>query len=222
MAYADGKGDPEMIGFLADDGDNAYTFSQAAYQWQYNNGATPGGGSTYRSNRTPGELIREANIKRGWTEFQQLEQAINAYKIQNGITEDRDPQMQVVKQAKSIWIQQKAEDNLDWYSEYVSPDRAKYARRADILDKALKDKKWMAQNGDRAVVKSMALYLETRNQIKEILKERKAAGGSRSIDAKDNEDIADAFDIFRTNLIAGSPEFEEFINRYFSNDTVVI
>ena len=222
MAYADGKGDPELIGFLADDGDNAYTFSQAAYQWQYNNGATPGGGSTYRSNRTPGELLREANIKRGWTEFQQLEQAINAYKIQNGITEDKDPQMKVLKEAKSMWIQQKASENLDWYSEYVSPDRAKYARRADILNKALKDKKWMAQNGDRAVVKSMALYLEARNQIGEILKQRDAAGGSRSIDANKNADIAAAFDMFRTNLIAGSPEFEQFINRYFANDTVVI
>jgi hypothetical protein len=222
MAYADGKGDPELIGFLADDGDNAYTFSQAAYQWQYRQGATPGGGSTYRQNRTPGELIRESNIKRGWAEFQQLEQAINAYKIQNGITDDKDDQMKVVKQAKSIWIQQKAEDNLDWYSEYVSPDRAKYARRADILEKALKDKKWMAQNGNRAVVKSMALYLEARKQLGEILKQRDAAGGSRSMDANANADIAAAFDMFRTNLIAGSPEFEQFINRYFSNDTVVI
>jgi hypothetical protein len=222
MAYADGKGNPELIGFLADDGDNAYTFSQAAYQWQYNKGATPGGGSTYRQNRTPGELLREANIKRGWAEYQQLEQAINAYKIQNGIADDSDPQMDVVKQAKSIWIQQKSGDNLDWYSEYVSPDRAKYARRVDVLEKALKDKKWMAQNGDRAVVKSMALYLEARSQIGEILKQRDAAGGSRSIDANSNADIAAAFDMFRTNLIAGSPEFEQFINRYFSNDTVVI
>ena len=222
MAYADGKGDPELIGFLADDGDNAYTFSQAAYQWQYRQGATPGGGSTYRQNRTPGELIRESNIKRGWAEFQQLEQAINAYKIQNGITDDKDDQMKVVKQAKALWIQQKAEDNLDWYSEYVSPDRAKYARRADVLEKALKDKKWMAQNGNRAVVKSMALYLEARKQLGEILKQRDAAGGSRSMDANVNADIAAAFDLFRTNLIAGSPEFEQFINRYFSNDTVVI
>jgi len=222
MAYAEGKGNPELMGFLADDGDNAYTFSQAAYQWQYNKGATPGGGSTYRQNRTPGELLREANIKRGWAEYQQLEQAINAYKIQNGIADDSDPEMDIVKQAKSIWIQQKAGDNLDWYSEYVSPDRAKYARRVDVLEKALKDKKWMAQNGDRAVVKSMALYLEARNQIAEILKQRDAAGGSRSIDANSNADVAAAFDMFRTNLIAGSPEFEQFINRYFSNDTVVI
>ena len=222
MALAQGKGDPELIGFLADDGDDKYTFSQAAYQWQYNQGATPGAGSTYRQNRTSNELLREANVKRGWAEFQQIQQLIKAYQIQNGITSDNDPQMAVVKDAKAQWVRAKAKENLDWYSEYVSPDRAKYARRAEILDAALKDKKWMAANGERTVVKSMALYLETRKVIAQLLEERDAAGGSRSLDAKSNSDIADAFQLFRDNLIAGSPETEKFLNRYFSNDTVVV
>lgn len=222
MAYADGKGDPELIGFLANDGDNQYTFSQAAYQWQYRHGATPGAGSAYRQNRTPGELLREANIKRGWTEFQQIQAAINTYKIQNGIESDNDPQMQVVKQAKSLWVQSKAKENLDWYSEYVSPDRAKYERRAEILDKALADKKWMADNGERPIVKSIALYLDARKQIAKVLDARDAAGGSRSLAAQSNADIAEAFDMFKTNLIAGSNEMEQFLNRYFANDTVVI
>jgi hypothetical protein len=222
MALAQGKGDPELIGFLADDGDDKYTFSQAAYQWQYAHGATPGAGSTYRQNRTSNELLKDANVKRGWAEFQQIQQLIKAYQIQNGITSDNDPQMKAVKEAKALWIQTKAKENLDWYSEYVSPDRAKYARRAEILDSALKDKKWMTQNGERAVVKSVALYLETRKVIAQLLEERNAAGGSRSLDAKSNSDIADAFQLFRDNLIVGSPEMEKFLNRYFSNDTVVV
>jgi hypothetical protein len=222
MALAQGKGDPELIGFLADDGDDKYTFSQAAYQWQYAHGATPGAGSTYRQNRTSNELLKDANVKRGWAEFQQIQQLIKAYQIQNGITSDNDPQMKVVKEAKSLWVQTKAKENLDWYSEYVSPDRAKYARRAEILDVALKDKKWMTQNGERAVVKSVALYLETRKVIAQLLEQRNSAGGSRSLDAKSNSDIADAFQLFRDNLIVGSPEMEKFLNRYFSNDTVVV
>ena len=222
MAMAQGKGDPELIGFLADDGDDKYTFSQAAYQWQYSHGATPGAGSTYRQNRTSNELLKDANVKRGWAEFQQIQQLIKTYQIQNGITSDNDPQMKAVKEAKALWVQTKAKENLDWYSEYVSPDRAKYARRAEILDAALKDKKWMAQNGERAVVKSVALYLETRKVIAQLLEQRNAAGGSRSLDAKSNSDIADAFQLFRDNLIVGSPEMEKFLNRYFSNDTVVV
>jgi hypothetical protein len=68
----------------------------------------------------------------------------------------------------------------------------------------------------------MALYLETRKVIAQLLEERDATGGSRSLDAKSNSDIADAFQLFRDNLIAGSPETEKFLNRYFSNDTVVV
>ena len=222
MALAAGKGDPELLGFLANDGDNQYTFSQAAYQWQYNHGATPGAGSAYRQNRTPGDLQKEANIKRGWTEFQQLQAVIKAYQFQNGIESDSDPAMAVVKDAKSLWVQQKAQENIDWYSEYISPDRAKYERRAQILTTATKDKAWMAQNGDRPVVKNMALYLETRKVISQLLKERDAAGGSRSMDAKSNADIAEAFQLFRDNLIVGSNETEQFLNRYFANDTVVL
>jgi hypothetical protein len=222
MAYADGKGDPELIGFLANDGDNQYTFSQAAYQWQYSHGSTPGSGSTYRQNRTSNELTREANIKKGWSQFQQIQSLIAYYKFQNGIESDNDPLMTPVKDAKAQMIKDIAKDNLDWYSEYVSPDRAKYARRADILDNAFKNKEWMAANGNRPVVKNAMLYLETRKVISTMLAQRDAEGGSRSMDAKSNADIADAFQHFRDNLIAGSNETEQFLNRYFANDTVVL
>jgi hypothetical protein len=68
----------------------------------------------------------------------------------------------------------------------------------------------------------VALYLETRKVIAQLLEQRNSAGGSRSLDAKSNSDIADAFQLFRDNLIVGSPEMEKFLNRYFSNDTVVV
>jgi hypothetical protein len=222
MALADAS-NPELMGFLANDGDGQYTFSQAAYQWQYNKGATPGAGSAYRQNRTPGDLQREADIKKGWAQYQQIQKLVKAYQFQNGFETEDDPGMSVANDAKAALIRQIGESNLSWYSEYLAPDRAKYARRAEILDTAAKDKKWMAQNGNRPVVKNMVMYLETRKVIAKLLEERKAAGGSRSMDAQTNGDIAQAFKLFRDNLIAGDPvETEEFLNRYFANDTVVL
>jgi hypothetical protein len=222
MAIASAKGDPELMGFLADDKDGQYTFSQAAYKWQYGHGAAPGSGSAYRKNRPSGEILVEANIKRGWTEYQKMQTAITAYKLQNGITDDKDPQMDIVKEAKSLWIKEMAKVNLDWYSVYASPDRAKYARRAEIMKTALRDKKWMRDNGDRTVVKNIALYLEARDAIAGLLDQRDAAGGSRSLTAKANADVAQALDMYTTQLMKDSPEFEQFINRYFANDSVVI
>ena len=222
MAQAQSSGDSELIGFLANDGDDQYTFSQAAYQWQYKHGSTPGSGDTYRKNRTANELLIESNIKRGWTDFQDLMGQISAYQKQNGITDSKDPDMKILKEVKALWVDQMKTENLDWYSAYVSPDKAKYERRAKILETAFKDKKWMAQNGNRAVVKQALVYLDGRKQIAAILNERDAAGGSAMLSAKSNADVALVYEMFVDELTNGSPEFEQFINRYFANDSVVL
>jgi hypothetical protein len=222
MANAEANDNPELIGFLANDFDGQYTFSQAAYQWQYRQGAYPGSKNTYRQNRSPEELLRDANIKRGWTQFNSLMGQINTYKIQNGIVSDNDDSLKPVNAAKKLWLRQMAEQNLDWYSEYISPDRGKYERRAQVLETALADKKWMAQNGNRSVVKAMAVYLDARKQLGNLLQQRERAGGSRMLEAKSNADVVFVLDQVRTQLIAESPEFEEFMNRYFINDTVVV
>lgn len=222
MAAAEASDNPELIGFLANDFDGQYTFSQAAYQWQYRQGAYPGSKNTYRQNRSPEELLRDANVKRGWTQFNSLMGQINTYKIQNGIVSDNDPAMDVINAAKKLWLRQQADQNLDWYSDYISPDRGKYERRAVVLEKALSDKAWMAQNGNRPVVKAMAVYLDARKQLGSLLEQREKAGGSRSLSAKTNADIVYVLDQVRTQLVAESPEFEEFLNRYFINDTVVV
>jgi hypothetical protein len=222
MAAAEASDNPELIGFLANDFDGQYTFSQAAYQWQYREGAYPGSKNTYRQNRSPEELLRDANIKRGWTQFNSLMGQINTYKIQNGIVSDNDSAMDAINNAKRFWLRQQAKENLDWYSDFISPDRGKYERRAQVLEKALTDKAWMSQNGNRPVVKAMAVYLDARKQLASLLEQREKAGGSRALSAKSNADIVYVLDQVRTQLVAESPEFEEFLNRYFINDTVVV
>ena len=222
MAEAESSDNPELIGFLANDFDGQYTFSQAAYQWQYRQGAYPGSKNTYRQNRAPEELLRDADIKRGWTQFNSLMGQINTYKIQNGIVADSDPRMDIINGAKQLWVRSQAEENFDWYSEYISPDRGKYERRALVLKKALSDKNWMAQNGDRSVVKAISVYLDLRDQMASVLKQRDRAGGSQTLSAKSNADLTYVFEQVRQQLIAESPEFEQFLNRYFINDTVVV
>lgn len=222
MAAAEASDNPELIGFLANDFDGQYTFSQAAYQWQYRSGAYPGSKNTYRQNRNPAELVRDANVKRGWTEFGRIMDGIDAYKIQNGITSDRDPRLANHLEAKRLWVQATAEVNFDWYSEYISPDRGKYERRARVLETALQDKAWMSANGNRPVVKSLAVYLDIRKKIAAVLDQRDRLGGSGSLEAKSNADIADVFSAIKTQLVAESPEFGEFFNRYFLNDSVVV
>jgi hypothetical protein len=222
MAVAQAQGDPELMGFLANDGDNKYTFSQAAYQWLYSHGSIPGAANTYLQNRNPAELVRDSNIKQGWTEYQSLMGQIDTFKIANNIVSNKDPLMKTLNAAKQVWLNQMKTDNQDWYAAYISPDRGKYMRRASVLEQAINDPKWMKQNGDRPVIKNVALYLDYRKQIAGILTARKAAGGSSSIDANTNADLAYVMDKVRTQLSAENVEFGDFINRYFPNDPVTV
>ncbi len=222
MATAEAKGEPELMGWLANDFDGKYDFSQAAYQWQYRTGSYPGSANTYRQNRNPAELIKDANLKRGWTEYRKIQDVIDAFKIQNGIGSNRDPLLEQYNNAKRQWLDYMAQNNPDWYAAYMSPDRGKYMKRADVLEQAFQNKAWMAQNGDRAVVKAVALYLDARKKIGQALLQRDQMGGSRSLDANSNDDLAELRDKFVTQLGAESPEFSDFYNRYFPNDPVVI
>jgi hypothetical protein len=222
MAMAAAQGESDLIGFLADDGDGKYTFSEAAYKWQSENGAFPGSKDSYRRNRNAAEVQREANLKRGWTEFRKVMDKIDAYKIQNGITDDKDPRVKALNDVKTQWARAMGEQNPQWFAEYMSPDRGKYMRRAEVLKEALSNKKWMNQFGDRPVVRSMAVYLDARDKVAEILDARRKAGGAYTLSANANEDIAAVWSAFVTQLKAESPEFADFINRYFTNDTVVV
>jgi hypothetical protein len=42
------------------------------------------------------------------------------------------------------------------------------------------------------------------------------------LSAQSNRDIVYVLDQIKQQLIAESPEFEQFLNRYFINDTVVV
>jgi len=222
MAQAEAAGEPELMGWLANDFDGKYDFSQAAYQWQYRTGSYPGSANTYRQNRNPAELIRDANLKRGWVEYRKIQDMIDTFKIQNGISSSRDPLMQRFNDAKRGWLDVMAAQNPDWYAAYMSPDRGKYMKRAAVLEQALQDKAWMTQNGNRPVVKAVALYLDARKKLGELLMQRDRAGGSRSLETAANQDLADVWEKFVTQLGVESPEFSDFYNRYFPNDPVVL
>ena len=222
MAIAQAQGDPELMGFLANDGDNKYTFSQAAYQWMYSHGSVPGAANAYLQNRNPAELVRDSNIKQGWTEYQSLAGQIDTYKIANNIVSNTDPLMKNMNLAKKLWVEQMKSNNPDWYAAYISPDRGKYMRRAAVLEQAINDPKWMKQNGNRPVIKNVALYLDYRKQLANILATRKAAGGSADINANQNADVAYVLDKVRTQLSAENVEFGDFLNRYFPNDPVTV
>jgi len=64
------------------------------------------------------------------------------------------------------------------------------------------------------VVQSIAVYLNMRSQVARELANRKAYGMASTLTAADNTDLDGLWNSTIAQLKAGSPEFEDFYNRF--------
>lgn len=222
MVQAYAQGDPELAGFIANYGAKGEQFSQAAYQWQRRNAAVPGSSDTYRQVNNPEEAVREAHIAEGWRFFRQVTENTESMMAVQGLSPESKAFGDRLADAKRAAAEQiLATGNKDWYYEYRNPDSSKYLRRADYFQAIISDSQFMREHGKDPLMQSISVYFAYRDQVREILEDRKRAGGSNSLSAKSNGDVANDWQTKLLVLKSESPEFAEWVDRYMINDPVV-
>jgi hypothetical protein len=217
-----GQQTPEMIGFLVNDPDGKYDFSEAVYAWQYGNAPVPGSTENYRARRNPADLKKDANVKVGWIEFRKKMNMLDSELYSQGYQSYSESGAEELSMLRQLMIADITSRNRDWAADYYSVDRGKWIYRMESLKTMLADPKWMADNSQRPVVRSIAVYLNTRTQIARELANRKAYGGASTLTAKENEDLDGYWNSIIFQLKTGSPEFEDFYNRFLQNDPVTL
>lgn len=217
-----GQQTPEMIGFLVNDPEGKYDFSEAVYAWQYGNAPVPGSTENYRARRNPAELKKDANIKVGWIEFRKKMNLLDSQLYAQGYQSYSESGAEELNMLRQLMISDITTRNKDWAADYYSVDRGKWIYRMESLKTMLSDRKWMEDNAQRPVVRSIAIYLNTRTQIARELANRKAYGGASTLTAKENEDLDGYWNNTLYQLKTGSPEFEDFYNRFLQNDPVTL
>jgi len=217
-----GQTTPEMIGFLVNDPDGKYDFSEAVYAWQYGNAPVPGSTENYRARRNPAELKKDANVKVGWIEFRKNMDLLD-YQLQaQGYESYNESGAEELQTLKQMMVADLTRRNQDWAADYYSVDRGKWIYRMESMRTMLSDPKWMAENGRRPVVQSIAVYLNMRTQIARELANRKAYGMASTLTAEDNADLDALWNSTIAQLRNGSPEFGDFYNRFLQNDPVTL
>ena len=216
-----GQTTPEMIGFLVNDPDGKYDFSEAVYAWQYRNTPVPGSIEKYRERRNPAELKKDANIKVGWVEFRKKMAGLDYQLDAQGYESYQESGAEELLALKQMMIADLTRRNQDWAADYYNVDRGKWIYRMQSIKTMLTDPQWMQENGRRQVTRDLAVYLNTRTQIARELSNRRAYGGASTLTAKDNADL----DAYWNNTVAQlkkSPEFNDFYNRFLQNDPVTL
>ena len=213
---------PEMIGFLVNDPDGKYDFSQAAYQWQMRNSPVPGSTDNFRGQRNPALLKQDAQKKMGWIDYRKAMDYLDQQLFAQGYTAYSERGAEELNLAKQAFTQQLAATNKDWAADFYSVDKGKWIYRMQSIETILRDPQWMQDNGSQPVVGALATYYVTRSQIARELASRKASGASGTLTAEDNSDLEGLWNQTIATLKQESLEFSSFYNRFLQNDPVTL
>jgi hypothetical protein len=213
---------PEMIGFLVNDPNGKYDFSQAAYQWQMRNSPVPGSTENFRGQRNPALLKQDAQKKMGWIDYRKAMDYLDQQLFAQGYTSYSESGAEELNLAKQAYTQQLATTNKDWAADFYSVDKGKWIYRMQSIETILRDPQWMKDNGGKPVVGAIATYYTTRQQIQRELASRKAGGASGTLTAADNADLEGLWNQTIATLKQESLEFSSFYNRFLQNDPVTL
>jgi len=217
-----GNQTPEMIGFLVNDTNGQYDFSEAVYAWQYGNSPVPGSNENYRERRNPALLKQDANKKIGWVQFRKNMDLLEHQLFAQGFTSFNQRGAEELLAYKQAMVADLAIKNKDWYADFLNVDKGKWIYRMQSIQTMLSDPKWMQDNSNRPVVRSIAIYLNTRSQIARELATRKAQGLPSTLAAEANQDLDGAWNTVIAQLKQESLEFSDFYNRFLQNDPVTL
>ena len=223
--------EPKLIGTLVNEKDG-YKFSQAAYQWLYNNNIAPNSKEKFLSAQDPIVAQKANEAEKGWIIYSQYRDAINDELKKRGLTSTQQKgaeDLALFKQTiiNKLAVEKDAQGNpvLDtktgqfkqtpWYDDYLDSDGSKTNRVVAGLGQILNYfQKTNDPKGNSAIWKSVGVYFDYRQAIAEELQKRTA----KSIDAKTNTDLRIFYDSIVNKLkdddkLGFAPLYERFLSQ---------
>lgn len=210
------QADPEL-GALIVGAEGAGAFNRAVYEGQFAHRVGPGSGQHQREVQSFQDYSTSASTSLGWKLFGQVMDAIDAAKTHRGLTTLTSKGAEDLLKIKQATVAYLANDPQyqGWYDDYAQTDEAKWDKRINGLTKIATDKRMAA----RADIQGLAQYLEGRRGIVAALQ---APGAAKTLTAKANAQLAQAWDIYVNQLVEQNPAFAALYYRWLQNDPVIV
>lgn len=226
------KSDPEAMASLAQIGDDASymtmltrpfadqgreAFASAVYAYQTDRPVEGAPGKYIRGGNQAVASEVSSDKDLGWYYFRKGEEqwaaALTQLKLKNY---DDAP---ALDQARQAWLAELGAQYPAWYDDYQDIGGNRWFQANQALDIVLQSKTY-EQNADAPYFKALKSYQYYRDQFNKLLRLRDSQGGSDSLDATSNRDIALAWTDIINGLKAADPtgQFEDTYNRFFSSD----
>ena len=218
--------DVSLIGLITR-GSGSGKYNSTAYWWQEQVSISPGTPEKFRGKITPQEASRQNAARRGWAIWRKYMGMIDVELAKRGLSSVEQQGAEDLKYAKETIVRNLASE-IDpvtkqptgepsaWYQDYRDVDGLKTARVVIGLKKIVSNEKFMNDNADDPTWKSVAVYMQIRQELAKSL----AARPVTDINAKANADLKLMLDYYVYRLKQGDIEFGDIYDRYLSQDRI--
>lgn len=214
--------DPEFGWFYAGAENLTGGFNQAVYAAQMSQQIDPTvSDETFRRVPGPGEHYSRIEVTRGWDEYNRIMTKVNLALEEIGLepTQISRTGAAGIKEVKDRAVQDLKERYPGWAAEFGTGNAQ--GRVIRFLTTALKSYATHPELQERTDGQSLMRYLEMRNQVRDVMRQRREARGTPgfgSLSSAENDDLLAIWEQGVAELIKNDAGFEQMWNKVLSRD----
>lgn len=211
---------PDIAGVIM--GSTGGSFNKSVYEFYKSEQLRPGSSRRLRELMDMEDALTDVHTRLAWEKFTSMMDVIDADMLERGLADIRDEGAEDLLEQREAFVE-KFGYNADgtttgWFKEYMTRDPSKMINKLAGLRAVATDPKMLG----REDIQGVAEYLKMRDDFKAELAERDEFGGAKTLEAKDNEDLAILWREGVASLKDQNLGFAEIYNRYLMNDDLEV
>lgn len=199
--------------------DTTQRFNEAVYRRQQSESVSPGSPDKQRERVPLEDFIEGPDIKEGWLQYRQMIDVRNAElqaRAQMGASKSLNAKSNIdVREWYQFEMDRLQQEYPAWYRTFSVTDKLKDTRKLAALRAVVSDPTLSL----RPEIQDLEDYFADRQIVIDELKFRAEAGGSKSLSASSNADVAEWWEYQRMEY-RDIEEFKDLFDRYLSRDQV--
>lgn len=204
---------PDFGGLIVGE-EGAGEFASSVYQSQLTTPLRPGSGEMQRRALSFEEVSTGPDKKLAWQEYGRFMDLIEAERIKRGLPNLQVRGAQDLATIKRQFIEQHGAKHPEWYADLNVVDRGAWNKKLTALTEIAADDRLAG----REEIARLRQYMDARKIFVAELARREAAGGSATMNAASNMDLAGLWGQITGKLVEQSLPFGDLFYRYLERD----
>jgi hypothetical protein len=210
--------DEGIVGAIVND-PNSPTFDEYSLVWQRGRQVTPGVDTVFRGRTDVKTSAERPYVAQGWDNYIAMSAQVDAVLRSRGLRSLSQTGAEDLRQYRRDWLNWASTGNPAWWQAYNDRNQATFAANADAFSKVVTNAEFASVNGSDPSWQAVADYVQnTRPTLLRILRERQLAGGSATLSAGGNEDLAAYMVDYAAWFRGRGPKAQELYDRFFDGE----